>query len=150
MTDQKKHSRVDLVIVTASNLFNLLMVGVFFLRTRNVNHPLVVGVVWAVLILGLAAGSLINLRAKRNWWFSALPLLFAVFLAAELILDYFLQFDFRATWLLAPYLILYYLSILGMIGYSFLVKKAWGAATLATYFLSQIAAIYSYIQVGHG
>jgi hypothetical protein len=37
-----------------------------------------------------------------------------------------------------------------MIGYSFLANKRYGFVTLVTYFLSQIAALYSYLQVGHG
>jgi hypothetical protein len=39
---------------------------------------------------------------------------------------------------------------MGMIGYSFAAQKKYGFITLATYFLSQIAALYSYFKVGHG
>jgi len=46
--------------------------------------------------------------------------------------------------------LLYYVSILGMIGYSFVAQKKVGFITLGTYFLSQIAAFYSYFKVGHG
>jgi hypothetical protein len=73
-----------------------------------------------------------------------------VFLIIEVVLDYILQYDFRNTSLLGPYLLLYYVSVLGMIGYSFAVQKKYGFITLATYFLSQIAAFYSYFKVGHG
>jgi hypothetical protein len=41
-------------------------------------------------------------------------------------------------------------ATLGMIGYSFLAERKYGFITLATYFLSQIAAVYSYFRVGHG
>ena len=150
MIKQENLSISDLVVIGAANLFNLIMVGVFYLRTRDVYHSLVTGYIWAGLIILLAVGAIINLQAKRGLWFSALPLLFVGFLIVELVLDYILQLDFRSTGLLIPYLILYYLSILGMIGYAFLAEKKLGAVTLATYFLSQIAAIYSYIQVGHG
>ncbi len=141
---------VDLLVIITANLFNLIMVIIFYLRTRDVNHPLGIGYLWTGLIILLATCGAINLKSKRDWWFSALPLLFAGFLIMELVLDYILQYDFRNSGLIIPYLILYYLSIMGMIGYAFLTEKKWGAVTLATYFISQIAAIYSYIQVGHG
>ena len=72
------------------------------------------------------------------------------FLIIEVVLDYVLKSDFRNTSLIGPYLLLYYISILGMIGYSFLVEKKYGFITLVTYFLSQFAALYSYMKVGHG
>jgi hypothetical protein len=37
-----------------------------------------------------------------------------------------------------------------MIGYAFLVRRDYGYVTLATYFLSQVAALYSYLKVRHG
>jgi hypothetical protein len=87
---------------------------------------------------------------QREWWAITLPLLLIVFLVAEVALDYIARYDFRSTRLLGPYLFLYYVSIMGMIGYSFLAEKRYGFVTLATYFLSQIAALYSYLKVGHG
>ena len=150
MNKQKFNRSVDLYVVAVANLFNLIMVVIFYLRTRYINHPLVFGYVWAGLIIVLVTATVLNIRSKRIWWTIALPLIFAVFLVFELILDYFLQYDFRSTSLLTPYLILYYVSILGLIGYSFLTEKKLGTITLATYFLSQIAALYSYFNVGHG
>ena len=63
---------------------------------------------------------------------------------------YILQINFRSTRLLGPYLLLYYLAILGMIGYSFQIGKTYGFITLLTYFINQIATFYSYFRVGHG
>ena len=103
-----------------------------------------------ILSLALAAATVWNLQARREWWAAVLPALLALFLIVEIVLDYILQFDFRSTRWLGPYLLLYYLSIMGMIGYSFLVQKKYGVITLVTYFLSQIAALYSYFTVGHG
>jgi len=103
-----------------------------------------------VFIAVLAVVVFQNIRAKRGRWFTLMPALFGIFLIVEVILDYVLKIDFRNTGLLTPYLILYYASILGMIGYSFLVEKKYGFITLVTYFLSQFAALYSYMRVGHG
>jgi hypothetical protein len=39
---------------------------------------------------------------------------------------------------------------MGMVGYASQVEQRLGFITLATYFLHQIAALYSYSRVGHG
>lgn len=145
-----KHRTVDLVIVTLTNLMNIIMIFIFYLRTRQVGHLLVFGLAWGAFILVLVVAVILNIKAKREKWFIVLPLLLALFLIVELVLDYVLQYDFRSTRLLGPYLLLYYASIMGMIGYAFLTEKKLGVITLVTYFLSQIAAFYSYFNVGHG
>ena len=141
---------IDLVVVALANLMNTIMVVVFVLRSSTIGRLQVVGFVWAGMILVLACVVTLNVRAKRAWWTTVLPSLLLVFLIAEVALDYVGRYEFRSTALLGPYLFLYYISILGMIGYSFLTGKTYGFVTLATYFLSQIAALYSYSQVGHG
>jgi hypothetical protein len=102
------------------------------------------------MVMVLAYVVTANARGKREWWTTVLPALLLVFLLAEVALDYVARYEFRSTALLGPYLFLYYISILGMIGYAFLAEKTYGYFTLATYFLSQIAALYSYFKVGHG
>jgi hypothetical protein len=140
----------DLIVILIANLMNLIMVLVFLSRTELIPDTQVASWIWALFSLVLLAAAVLNLRAKREWWASALPALLALFLVVEIVLDYVLQFDFRSTRWLGPYLLLYYLSILGMVGYSFLAGKKYGVITLLTYFLSQIAALYSYFTVGHG
>ena len=141
---------IDLVAVSTANLFNIIMFIVFILRTMQTGHLQVVGIVWVVFIVMLAVVVFYNIRAKRGRWFVILPLLLEIFLLAEVALDYILKYDFRSTSLVGPYLLLYYVSILGMVGYSFFVEKKYGFITLVTYFLSQFAALYSYMKVGHG
>jgi hypothetical protein len=150
MKKRASYWSIDLVAFATVNLFNVIMVPVFILRTMRAGHPLLVGLVWVALILVLGVVVVLNIRTRREWWAIVLPLLLLLFLVVEVALDYVARVDFRSTWLLGPYLFLYYVSILGMIGYSFLAEKRYGFITLATYFLSQIAALYSYFQVGHG
>jgi hypothetical protein len=140
----------DLVVVALANLINVIMVVVFLLRASGVGRLQVVGLVWGMMVVVLTGVVILNARAKREWWTTTLPLLLIVFLIVELALDYVARYDFRNTVLLGPYLFLYYVSILGMIGYSFLTERRYGFLTLTTYFLSQIAALYSYFEVGHG
>ena len=79
-----------------------------------------------------------------------LPVLMVAFILLELMLDYILKVNFRQTRMLGPYLLLYYIAQMGLIGYAFLVNKAAGVITLVTYFLSLGATGYSYYRVGHG
>jgi hypothetical protein len=150
MNERASRRSIDLVVVALANLMNLIMVAVFVLRSMGVARLQVVGLVWVAFVLVFAVVIVLNVRAKREWWAIVLPLLLALFLIAEVALDYIAPYDFRSTILLGPYLLLYYVSIMGMIGYSFLTQKKYGFMTLATYFLSQIAAFYSYFKVGHG
>ena len=150
MNKRASQRTVDLVVVAVANLMNMIMVVVFLSRSMMVERLQVVGFIWGALILVLAAVVVLNVRAKREWWAIVLPLLLVVFLIVEIVLDYIIQYDFRSTILLGPYLLLYYVSIMGMIGYAFLTEKKLGFITLATYFLNQIATFYSYFKVGHG
>lgn len=150
MRKENRYRAIDLIAIAVANLFNLIMIPVFFLRMLGIEHPQVVGVIWVVLTLLLVPVVLHNLRCKREWWAILFPSFLGVFLIIEVTLDYIISYDFRSTRLIGPYLLIYYLSILGMIGYSFTTRKKTGGITLATYFLSQIVALYSYFTVGHG
>jgi len=77
-------------------------------------------------------------------------LLLILFLVIELLFDYILKLEFRKTALLWPYLTIFYVAEMAMIGYSFLIKKSYGFITLGTYLLSLLATWYSYAKVGHG
>jgi hypothetical protein len=92
----------------------------------------------------------LNALGRREWWAVVLPVLLAAYLILELILDYVLKLDFRNTRLLWPYLLVYYVAVNAMIGYTFLVDRAYGAITLATYLLGLLATWYSYSRVRHG
>ena len=150
MNKLSNNKSTDLTAISVTNLFNLIMVAIFIIRTMQSGHLPIAAIVWVVFIVVLAVVIFQNGRSKRERWFILMPALFGIFLIVDVILDYVLKIDFRNTGLLTPYLILYYISILGMIGYSFLVEKKYGFITLVTYFLSQFAALYSYMKVGHG
>jgi hypothetical protein len=141
----------DPAMFVIANLVNLFMIGIFLCRPlglKTLERSL--GLAQIALIAPIAIVAIANLRAGREWWTVALPALLIAFLLVELMLDYVLKVDFRHTRLLGPYLGLYYLSLMGMIGYSFGVGKPYGAVTLATYLLQLLATWYSYARVGHG
>ena len=148
--EDSPETRIDILVVAAANLFNLLMVIVFLLRMKEKGHHVFFAILWVAISLLLIFSGGKNLIQKRKWWSYIIPFLFALFLVVEVLFDYIFKLEFRSTALLGPYLLLYYLSILGMIGYAFLIQRRYGYFTLITYFLSQINAMISYIIVGHG
>jgi len=142
---------IDLTLFVVANLVNILLVGVFLSRPKGlkrVEH--VLGIFLIVLAVPVVISVIVNIMGKREWWAIVLPSLLIVFLIVELILDYILKLDFRHTSLLWPYLLLYYVSLWGMIGYTFLIGTFYGGITLGTYFLNLLATWYSYSRVGHG
>ena len=143
---------IDLSVFAVANLANLLLIGIFLSRVwnrRQLEHN-IFGVLFLLLAFPLIAAIVFNIATRREWWTIVLPALVVVFQLVELLLDYILKIDFRNTRLLGPYLGLYYLSLMGMIGYSFSVGKPYGFVTLVTYFLNLAATWYSYSKVGHG
>jgi len=150
MNDRDLYRSVDLTVFSLANLMNIIMVLVFLARASGMPRINTLGVIWVAFIVVLSIVVFLNVRSRRKWWTIVLPSLLIAFLLLEIILDYILRIDFRSTRLLGPYLLLYYLALFGMIGYSFQIGKRFGIVTLVTYFISQIATFYSYFQVGHG
>jgi len=142
---------VDFGVVFITNLFNLLILGIMLSRPKGWRRlEQTLGIVTLSLAIPLSLAVLYNLIAGREWWTVILPGLFISFILIEGLLDYVLKYPFRQSRWLGPYLLLFYLSQWGMIGYAFLVNKVYGFFTLATYFLSLGATAYSFVKVGHG
>jgi len=148
---EASHFRIiDRMLFMISNLVNLLMIGIFLSRPAGLQRlEFILGIILLVLALPTLYCVMRNAALKRGTWYWLLPLLLVVFLIIELLLEYIFLPGFRQTRWLGPYLGLYYLSLMGMIGYNFLTGKKEGFITLITYFLNQIATFYSYFSVGH-
>jgi hypothetical protein len=142
---------IDLSVVIIANLTNLLLALMFMFRGRG-SAKIGSGVGWAAVILGipLLVAAILNASAGRPWWSYVLPGLLILYDLVEFILDYLLKFDFRRSRWLGPYLGLYYLALMGMIGYAFAVGRPFGFVTLVTYFLNLAATAWSYARVQHG
>jgi hypothetical protein len=142
---------IDIGIFIIANVINLLLIVIFLSRPKglkNVEHICGLFIVSMILPVGLAIT--LNILGKREWWTIVLLAILILFLTVELLLDYILKLNFRRTKLLWPYLFLYYLAMMAMIGYSFLIGNIYGFVTLGTYFLGLFATWYSHTKVGHG
>jgi hypothetical protein len=142
---------IDLSIFVIANLTNLLLAVMFLYRARGRSR---IGSAfgWGAVVLGipLLAGTIVNAAVGRPWWTFVLPGLLVVYDLVEFILDYLLKFNFRRSRWLGPYLGLYYLALMGMIGFTFAVDKPFGFVTLITYFINLAATAWSYSRVQHG
>ena len=136
---------IDITIFIIANLVNCLMVAIFLTRAADMNKAeYVLGLILVLLALPVGAAICLNFIKNREWWTIVLPSFFILFCIVELLLDYILKFDFRHSSLLWPYLIVYYIALLGLIGYSFGMGKVYGFITLFTYFLNQAAIWYAH------
>jgi uncharacterized membrane protein HdeD (DUF308 family) len=104
----------------------------------------VLGIV--VMIMGFALGyiAFFNKKNKRDKWDVYLLIPIFLFFVVNLILDYISSFDFRSTAIAGPYVLLYFVGLWGLIGYSFRFDKKWGFVTLATYFLNMILSVLAH------
>jgi hypothetical protein len=142
---------VDITIFAAANVINLLLVGIFLSRPKGkLKVERILGLIIVSMSLPVGVAIILNLSGKREWWTGVLPAILLLFLAVELLLDYILKLNFRKTRWVWPYLLLYYVAMMAMIGYSFAIGKIYGFVTLSTYFLNLFATWYSYAKVGHG
>jgi hypothetical protein len=136
------HKRIDLIVVYLANLINLIVASLFVARISALSQAeSVLGIV--AMIMGLCLGYIAfikgkNMRDKRETY-----LLIPIFLlfVAELLLDYILDFDFRSTALVGPYILFYYVGLWGLIGYAFRFDRKWGFLTLITYFLNMSLSV---------
>jgi len=145
LINRLSNQTVDIAIFVVANLVNLLIVGVFLARSRGLSRmEWVLGLIVVAMIFPVGAAVIINAAKKREWWTFVLPLLLILYCLVELMLDYILKLDFRNTALRWPYITLFYLAMMGLIGYSFLIGRVFGYITLSTYFLNLLATWYGH------
>jgi hypothetical protein len=142
---QADYGKIDLIVVYMANLINVIMAILFIARISDLPQvEYVSGIV--VMIMGFALGyiAFFNKKNKRDKWDVYLLIPIFLFFVVELVLDYVLSFDFRSTAIALSYVLLYFVGLWGLIGYSFRFDKTWGFVTLATYFMNMILSILAH------
>jgi hypothetical protein len=145
MDSQIDYEKIDSIVIYIANLINIIMAILFLVRIFNIPQvERVLGIIAMIMGFFLGFIAIINKISKRsNWEVYLLVPIFLVFLI-ELILEYILVFDFRSTIIVGPYILLYYIGLWALIGYSFRFDKKWGFVTLATYFLNMIFSLLQF------
>ena len=139
---QTDYKRIDLIVVYMANLINVIMTVLFTARIFGLPQvEYALGVI--VMVMGFALGyvAFLNKKNKRDKWEVYLLIPIFLFFIVDLFLDYLFPFDFRSTAIVGPYILLYYVGLWGLIGYSFRFDKKWGFITLATYFMNMTLSI---------
>ena len=139
---ESDYKRIDLIVVYLANLINVIMSFLFVARISALSQvESVLGIV--AMIIGFCLGHIafINRRNKRDKWETYLLFPIFLFFVVELTLDYTLDFDFRSTALVGPYVLFYYVGLWGLIGYAFRFDKKWGFLTLVPYFLNMSLSV---------
>jgi len=145
MIDRVGYRTIDSTLFTIANLVNLLIMGIMVSRPKGLARlEYALGIVIVAMIVPVGIALILNIVGKREWWAIALPLLLISFFVVSLAFDHILKLDWRNTALLWPYITIYYLASIGMIGYSFSIDKPYGFITLTTYFLALFAAWYAH------
>ena len=131
-----------MIVAYMANLINVIMTILFTARIFGLPQvEYVLGIV--VMIMGFALGyvAFLNKKNRRDKWEVYLLVPIFLFFIVDLFLDYLFPSDFRSTLIAVPYVLLYYIGLWGLIGYSFRFDKKWGFVTLATYFLNMALSI---------
>jgi FtsH-binding integral membrane protein len=142
---QTDYKKIDLIVVCIANLINVIMTILFTARIFGLSQvEYALGIV--VMVMGFALGyvAFLNKENKREKWEVYLLIPIVLFFIVDLILDYVLSFDFRSTAIVGPYVLLYYVGLWGLIGYSFRFDKKWGFLTLATYFMNMALSVLAH------
>jgi len=146
LNSQTDYKKTDSIVVLIVNLINIVMAALF--AARIFVFPQIVYFLGIVaMMLGFALGyiAFFNKKRKRDKWETYLLIPIFLFFVIDLVLDYVLAFDFRSIGVVVgPYILLYYVGLWGLIGYSFRFEKKWGFVTLATYFLNMVLSVLAH------
>ncbi len=139
---QTDYRKIDLLVVRLANFINVIMAVLFTARIFDLPQvEYALGIV--AMAMGFALGyiAFLNKKKKRDKWEVYLLIPIFLFFFVDLFLDYIFPSDFRSTPIAVPYVLLYYIGLWGLIGYSFRFEKKWGFVTLVTYFLNMTLSI---------
>lgn len=136
----------DLVFVFTAIAFNLLIAGIFVAQKKErPNLVRIFGILWLSLAIPLAVVFIHYLVVGRPLWVMAYFGFIFLYILVELLLDYILKIEFRQKWTIhAPYIILEYIALFGLIGISFSVDRTWGFLVSFSFWILLASLIYLY------
>ena len=74
-------SFIDISVFLIANLINFLLIGIFISRSKGLNQlESVLGVISIAMIFPLSIIMILNLLARKAWWFSILLIPIILFL----------------------------------------------------------------------
>lgn len=136
----------DLIFVFTAIAFNLLIAGIFVAQKKErPNLVRTFGILWLSLAIPLAVVFIHYLVVGRPLWVMAYFGFIFLYILVELLLDYILKIEFRQKWTIhAPYIILEYIALFGLIGISFSIDRTWGFLVSISFWVLLASLIYLY------
>ena len=136
----------DLVFVFTAIAFNLLIAGIFVAQKKErPNLVRIFGILWLSLALPLAVVFIHYLVVGRPLWVMAYFGFIFLYILVEVLLDYILKIEFRQKWTThAPYIILEYIALFGLIGISFSIDRTWGFLVSVSFWILLASLVYLY------
>ena len=136
----------DLIFLLTAIAFNLLIAGIFIAqKKRRPELTRIFGVLWLSLAIPLAVVFIHYLIVGRDLWVLVYFGFIFIYIIVELLLDYVLKIELRKKWIThAPYIILEYIALFGLIGISFSMDRTWGFLVSISFWILLVCLIYLY------
>jgi hypothetical protein len=134
------------IFIVSAILFNLLIAGIFILQKHKQDRlTRYLGVSWLFLAIPLLVVFFNYLSAGKPGWVLVCFGLVFLYMAAELLLDYVFQYDFRTRWSThIPYILLEYAALFCLIAISIDINPTLGWVVSATFWILMGSLIYLY------
>jgi hypothetical protein len=136
----------DLTFLLTAITFNLLVAGIFIAQKKGWPKLIrIFGILWLSLGFPLAVVFIHYLTVGRDLWVLVYFGFIFLYILAELLLDYVFKIEFRQKWIThAPYIILEYIALFGLIGISFSIDWTWGFLVSSSFWILLGSLIYLY------
>ena len=136
----------DLVFVLTAIAFNLLIVCIFVAQKNGwAKAARFIGLLWLLLTIPF---SVVFVRYLTEGNRPGMMVYFGfvfLYILVEFLLDYVLKFDFRRKWIThAPYIVLEYIALYGLIHIAFGIDRAWGFLVSISFWILLASLIFVY------
>ncbi|MFX0106247.1 MAG: hypothetical protein ACFE75_12275, partial [Candidatus Hodarchaeota archaeon] len=121
---------MDLLLFFIINSANIVISIIYISRVKKPGLEHDLGILYIALGIPTLIFMILNIIYIREWWYWVFPSIFLIFIIFELIIDYVKKIEFRKPRnirILAPYLVLYYVSIILMWGLTWTLGVLYGA-----------------------
>lgn len=136
----------DLIFVLAAIAFNLLIASIFVAQKKErIDLIRIFGTLWLTLAIPLVIVFIHYLIVGRELWIMIYFGFIFLYMLVELLLDYVFKLEFRQKWIThAPYIVLEYIALFGLIGISFSIDRTWGFLVSISFWVLLASLIYLY------
>lgn len=136
----------ELTFLLTAIAFNLLITGIFLAQKKERPELIrIFSILWLSLAIPLGVVFTHYLIVGRDLWVLVYLGFIFLYIIVELLLDYVLKIEFRKKWIThAPYIVLEYIALFGLIGISFSIDRTWGFLVSISFWVLLGSLVYLY------